>query len=622
MGKIHLLPEELINKIAAGEVVDRPASIVKELLENAIDAKATSIHIVIKNTGKDLIKITDNGTGMSHEDARTSLLRHATSKIAQFTDLYQLHTLGFRGEALASIAAVSELILITKNNDEPKAIKLEARGGLIIKETTAPHNIGTTIEVHNLFFNTPARKKFLKTNAVEMSHIIDTVTNYSLLHPEISIKLEHDNHETINAPQTENLKSRIAQVYNSEVSDNVIEIISETKTWKIKGFISTPYYCRNGKDMQTIFLNNRIIKNQEITKAIYEGYHARLFVGKHPIFTCIIEADPLTIDVNVHPQKTEVKIENQQELLTLLTQTISNALEQNDNIPEVQIQAHSPTTKTLKTKYQFETTTQQILPTELNSQDHIEIYSTTPPRTISNAESIAIYSSNNITPLEQINNGIETNINPTSTITPSTTPLVIPEKNTLPLFKILGQIHKTFWIAETQGGMFILDQHAVHERVMYDKFMSEKQHKNIKTQILIIPANISVSPAQNSILQEQKNHLSQMGFDLDQIGPTTYTIRSIPFVFERAQPKELIQELLESLSQAGQNKISQTEEEIITRMACRAAIKAGDNVTQPQFEKILTELRQCDFPFTCPHGRPSIIKIGADELEKKFKRKG
>ncbi len=651
MGKIHLLPEELINKIAAGEVVDRPASIVKELLENAIDAKATSINIIIKNAGKDLIQITDNGCGMSHVDARTSLLRHATSKISEFTDLYKLHTLGFRGEALASIAAVSKLILTTKNSDESKAIKIESTAGLITKETTAPHNIGTTIEVHNVFFNTPARKKFLKTDAVEMSHIIDTVTNYCLLHPEISFKLTHDNHDTLNAPQTENITSRIAQVYTSELAQNLIEIHNVTKTWKIRGLISTPYHCRNDKGMQTIFLNNRIIKNQDITKAIYEGYHARLFVGKHPIFTCIIEADPLSIDVNVHPQKTEVKIENQQELLELITKTVSTALEQNDIIPEIEVNTKTPQTKTATTKYKFALSTQQILPSNNTTQEPINEYSSPPFPTKSSAESHATYPSTNISQIEQTNI-IDT---PTQTQTPAPTKIAtsqnisqknpqqtsqngsqessqdipqktsqnIPqEKNNIPPFKILGQIHKTFWLAETQGGMFILDQHAVHERVMYDKFITEKQHKNIKTQALIIPVNISVTPAQNSLLQEQKNNISSMGFDLDQIGPTTYTIRSIPFVFERAQPKELILELLESLSQTTQNKISQTEEEIITRMACRAAIKAGDNVTQIQFEKIVSELKQCDFPFTCPHGRPSIIKITADELEKKFRRKG
>ena len=657
MGKINLLPEELINKIAAGEVVERPASVIKELLENAIDAKATSIKITIKNTGKDLIAITDNGCGMDRDDARTSIIRHATSKISAYTDLFNLHTLGFRGEALASIAAVSELTITTKTKNNEKATKITCTAGTITSETTSPHNNGTTIEVKNIFYNTPARKKFLKTGSVEMSHIIDTITNYALLYPQISFSVTHDQHELISAPIVEDVRSRISSIYGHHIAEELIEIEHEQapeynittpqeptghktsnntkKPFTISGFISTPYNCRNDKTMQTIFCNGRFIKNNDIVKAIYQGYHARLFVGKHPIFVLHIHTDPLTIDVNTHPQKTEIKIEQIEKLVNEITTITSHTLERNDVIPSVNIEATNPT-QNKPSKYTFDKTTQKQLETEESPALHIT------PRRIAEREAIyystSTASSQIPTPLippqaPSQNNAsissvnISTEIIPTEDqqITTKNTTSRTQNKETIPAFKLLGQFHKTFWAAETQGGIFFLDQHAVHERVMYDKFIEELQHKNIKTQTLLQPQSINIAPTQNITLQEHKKTLEQLGFDVTQIGPNTYSLHTIPIIFERAQPKELLFEVLESLKDHtynNNNPLEKKEEEIITRMACRAAFKAGDDVTTTEFERIVGELRSCLFPFTCPHGRPSIIKITADELEKKFKRKG
>ncbi len=690
MAKIKLLPEELINKIAAGEVVERPASIVKELIENALDAGCTSLVIKIKNYGKDLISITDNGEGMSADDARSSIIRHATSKIQTFTDLYNLHTLGFRGEALASIAAVSELSIITRTKDASRATKIECHGGVMVTETTAAHNTGTTLEVRNLFFNTPARKKFLKSDAVEMSHIVDITTNYALLNPLVDFMLIHENHEILHAPRTDDFRSRIGNVYGFDLATQLLEFNLDDggSSYKIHGFISKPYDCRGDKNIQTIFINNRYIRNNDITKAIYEGYHARLFVGKHPVFVIYITVDPLTLDVNIHPQKTEVKIEHKEGLISEITRLVLMALESADVIPMVEVKGLSAYGSRLndkecgKFKYAYDQSMQKTLgvPDFISTEegglksDVLHKNYTSYGSTNNNvtalpgvvAESHVGYRGSNgvifgdritgdkitgdkITGIDVYNGSqsapldIRQDQDCSQDIlqdVPQDILQDVPQNTrfTLPAFTLFGQFHKTFWVAETAGGIFFFDQHAVHERVMYDRFMQEKVNKNVRTQQLLCPVLIKITPTQNIILQEYKSVFFDLGFQFDQIGPVSYMLRSIPFVFERAQPKELLFEVLDSIAEGsvqvvnkglgikseGRNTdiVHAEEEKIITRMACRAAIKAGDEITKIEFEKIIGLLRRCDFPFTCPHGRPSIIKVTADELEKKFRRRG
>ena len=337
MSKIKLLDEDLINKIAAGEVIERPASVVKELIENSLDAGATRINIEIKDSGKKLIKISDNGSGMSSEDAKKSIIRHATSKISNVDDLFAIQTLGFRGEALASIAAVSKMSIITKQKDELEAFNFVVEGGKEISSGTLGAETGTIIEIVDIFFNTPARKKFLKTDSVELRHIVEIVLKYALINENVSFRLKHDKHELLNSPAVESYRNNLASIYGTGLAKELLEVNYQDELVKITGFIAKPFAARNDKNQQHLFVNKRWIRNEDITKAIYEGYHSLLFVGKHPIYVLNLDINPLKIDVNVHPAKTEIKIEQKKEIYYSVLKAIRETLEKHNLIPVMDI---------------------------------------------------------------------------------------------------------------------------------------------------------------------------------------------------------------------------------------------------------------------------------------------
>ncbi|MEK6938404.1 MAG: DNA mismatch repair endonuclease MutL [Nanoarchaeota archaeon] len=596
MSKIAVLPEELINKIAAGEVIERPASVVKELLENSLDAGATRILIEIKNYGKDLIKIIDNGEGMEEEDAYKAVLRHATSKIKSTEDLFAIQTLGFRGEALSSVAAVSRLTITTKQKHALEGFSLVVDGGLITNYGIVAAEKGTMIEVENLFFNTPARKKFLKTDAVELRHIVEVVMQYALINSNVSIKLIHDLKEILHAPSVEEWRDNIAALYGFELAKDLLEVNYENSNLgvKISGFVSKPYDARNDKTMQALFVNRRWVRNEEITKVIYEAYHSLLFVGKHPIFVMNIEIDPTKIDVNVHPTKSDIKIEQKQEVLEAVQRAVREALQQNDLIPELDFQAEQQLTfgqsipkEEVKPqfKYVFEKSAQVVLP-------------------IPREEGLM----REEVPLKE-----EVYFQPLETIAPEPT-----EK--LPPYKLLGQIHKTFFVAETPGGVLFIDQHVVQERVLYEKFMEQFLNKRVAVQNLLQGEVLELNATQNLLLKENLNYLFRMGFALEEFGENTFLLKTIPSVFGRLQPKELLFEIIAGLYD-GKNRLEEIQEEIITRMACRASVKAGDELSVTEMQGLLNQLGQTKFPYTCPHGRAVLIKFGVDELEKKFRRK-
>jgi DNA mismatch repair protein MutL len=603
MSKIKLLDDDLINKIAAGEVIERPASVVKELIENSLDAGATIINVEIKDSGKRLIKISDNGEGMDENDTKNSVLRHATSKINSTDDLFSIQTLGFRGEALASIAAVSKLGITTKRKDKLEGFNLVLEGGKIISSGPIGTNQGTTIEVQDLFFNTPPRKKFLKGDAVELRHIIDVVLRYSLFNKRISFKLSHDGHVLLNSPAVEDFRSNIASIYGINLAKNLLEVKYEDEFVKINGYLAKPNEARNDKNQQSTFVNGRWVKSEEIRKAVYEGYHSLLFVGKHPIFILNLELNSEKIDVNVHPAKTEIKIEQKNEVKKAVIEAIKGTLERNNLIPVMDIDYEEqltfgtakkelPKKESSEAKYLFEPSKQTIIKQEKENKD----------TTINNFEE------SYVTPEEEIfvsehkeSKEIEGNVK-------------------LPAMKILGQIHKTFFIAETSGGMLLIDQHVVQERVLYEQFMQQLMNKHVRVQTLLKGEVLEFSPSEKVLLIDNLERLNNLGFQLEEFGGNTFVLKTIPTLFGRLQPKELLYEVLSKLKE-GKNKLEEIQEEIITRMSCRASVKAGDVMTIPQIEKLLKELSETQLPYTCPHGRAVLIKINVDELEKKFKRK-
>jgi DNA mismatch repair protein MutL len=591
MSSINLLDEELINKIAAGEVIERPASVVKELVENSLDAQATNIVIEINDSGKKLIKVTDNGKGMSESDTKKCVLRHATSKIKTADDLFAINTLGFRGEALSSVAAVSRLTITTKQSNQLEAYNLVLEAGQVISDGILGAEEGTTIEVHDLFFNTPARKKFLKTDSVELRHIVDVITQYALINPTVNFKVIHENHVLLNSPAATETRNNIASVYGIQIAKELLEISHENNDIKVEGFISKPYQARNDKNQQVLFVNGRAVKNDDINKAIYLGFHSLLFVNKHPIYVLNISLDPQKIDVNVHPTKREIKIEKKEVVCKVVLEAVKETLQKHNLIPildfnyEQQLAFGIPKKQSEEKsapKYSFEVSKQAVLKTDLLSSQSID----SEKSFISEHESA------------QVTKG---NIK-------------------LPPLKLLGQVHKTFFVAETEGGLLLIDQHVVQERVLYEKFMGELMNKNVAVQSLLKSEMFELTPAEKITINENKTQLINFGFEIEDFGDNSIILKTIPTIFGRLQPKELFFEVLENLKE-GKNKLEQIQEEIITRMACRASVKAGDVVTIPQMEKLLQELQETNLPYTCPHGRAVLIKLTVDDLEKKFKRK-
>jgi DNA mismatch repair protein MutL len=606
MSKINLLSEDLINKIAAGEVIERPASVVKELVENSLDAGADIITVEIKDSGKKLIKISDNGSGMSEEDAKKCILRHATSKINNVDDLFSIQTLGFRGEALASIAAVSRLSIITKQKDLVEGFNLVVEGGKEISSGIIGTNTGTTIEVHDLFFNVPARKKFLKTDAVELRHIVDTVLKYALINPTVSFKLVHEKHELVSSPAVKDLQGKIASIYGINLAKDLLEVNSDQESVKVTGFICKPYQARNDKNQQQIFVNNRWIRNETINKAVYEAYHSLLFVGKHPTFILNIEINPEEIDVNVHPAKTEIKIEQKEEVFSAVVDAVRKTLEQHNLIPELDVnheeqltfgveekEVNKKVVRKEKAKYLFEPSKQTILKNKEKN----------PAIAVENFEE-----GSNVTPEEEV------------FISEQDEERVLEKSLKLPAMKILGQIHKTFFIAETEGGALFIDQHVVQERVLYEKFMKQLMNKEVAVQELLQGEVIEFSSAEKVYVNDNLKRLKELGFTLEEFGGNSFVLKSVPSLFGRLQAKELLFSVLDKLKE-GKNKLEEIQEEIITRMACRASVKAGDTMTVAEIEKLLSELSLCELPYTCPHGRAVLIKVPVGELEKKFKRK-
>jgi DNA mismatch repair protein MutL len=596
MSEIQLLSEDLINKIAAGEVIERPASVVKELVENSIDAGATNILIEISDSGKELIRISDNGKGMSREDAEKSILRHATSKIRNANDLFAIQTLGFRGEALASISAVSNLSIITKQKMGLEGYQILVNGGLVIKSNIAASDEGTVIEVKNLFFNTPARKKFMKTDAVELKHIINVITQYALLHNNVGFKLTHEGREIINSPAVENLRNNVASLYGFESAKELIEVGYKDENIKLSGLIVKPYHARNDRNWQTIFVNGRWIKNEDITKAIYDAYHSILFVNKHPIFVLNIEVDPEKIDVNVHPTKSDIKIEQKELVCGAITKAVRVALSKENLLPEVDLEMEEyenfgvPSGKVkLPPKYAFDQSQQTVL----KDESKVSLSN-------GNGGSYTI-------PVQQ-----EVVVVPGQDYVEE-----LKEHSKLPPLKVLGQIHKTFFAAETPGGMFFIDQHAAHERVMYEQFMESLMSSGVVVQNLLKPEILEFSTAQMEIVKESLDELKLLGFEMAEFGANSFVVKTVPAIFGRLQAKEMVHEIIEKWG-----KVEEAKEEIVTRMACRSAVMAGDELTILEMDEILRELAKKNLPFTCPHGRPTMVRVSVDELEKKFRRKG
>jgi len=577
---IKILDEKTINKIAAGEVIERPSSVVKELIENSIDANAENIIVEIKEGGIQSIRVSDDGLGMNEEDALLCFKKHATSKL---NNLFDIHTLGFRGEALSSISSVSKFTLKTSNGNEGIEIILE--GGIVKSKSKTGMNKGTIIVVEDLFYNTPARKNYLKSKDLEFSHIKDIIIRYSFSNNNISFKLIHDNKTILNIPKTNNLLNKIVNVYGKDIARNSIEIKEDF----ITGYIGKPYITKSDRSMQTIFINSRYIKNEIISKAIYDAYHTLLFLDRHPFVILNLKIDFTKIDVNVHPTKEVIRLENENEIYQNVFNVIKKTFQENNLIPEVEIDTEN--NKTVKQNYYVSQDTQTTLSYDKSNNEGL----------VQNKLNNNLSIKERTEPYDVLNN---------------------QENNTgfvdLGVRKIIGQLNKMYIIAEGDNGLLLIDQHALEERINYEKLMSQIKNNAIKIQSLLTPMIIELGTSEFDLFEKNKELLTKMGFKIEEYGPNTIILRTLPKLFSNLDETKIKQILydLKNFKNMNQEEI----ENAIARKACRMSIKAGKELTLSEMKSLIEESKQCEKPYSCPHGRPTIINISFRELEKKFKR--
>lgn len=610
---INLLDRNTINKIAAGEVVERPSSVVKELVENAIDAGANAVTVEIKDGGISFIRITDNGCGIEANEVQLAFKRHSTSKIKDAADLASISSLGFRGEALSSISAVAQVELITKTAQAVSGVRYRIEGGeeKLMEEIGAPD--GTTFIVRNLFYNTPARRKFLKTPATEGGYISSVIEQLCLSHPEISFRLIVNNQPKLQTMGNGNLKDVIYTVFGRDITANLIEINREFDSFTIKGFIGKPVVCRGSRSHENYYINGRYIKNSIVAKAIEEAYAPFIMQHKYPFTALHIDIAPELLDVNVHPSKMELRFANAPYLFDALKNALSEALSRRELIPEVTVNApkvtpskeHSNAVNFTKaearetevTKAETSETEVSVRPKKEKLPEPFETH-----RAARYSETVKAAQESRAEQLELFER-----------------PELLKEQNKKDI-RIIGQVFDTYWIMEFEKSMYIVDQHAAHEKVLFEEFMKRYGERLIATQYISPPVIVSVTMQEENILRENIGHFTDFGFELESFGSGEYSISGIPADFSKADPKELLLEILDDLAQDLKRSAPETVKDKIATMACKAAVKGNNRLSHSEAEALLGRLMELDNPYNCPHGRPTMITMSKYELEKKFKR--
>lgn len=621
MGHIHIMEDSLSNKIAAGEVVERPTSVVKELVENAVDAGSTSIEIILEEAGLTSIQVIDNGHGMDTEDALVSFMRHATSKIDNEHDLFRIKTLGFRGEALASIASVSKVNLMTSNGETGVEVYLE--GGKVIEQKPAPLRKGTDIKVSQLFFNTPARLKYMKTIQTELGHTIDLINRLALCYPNISFTLRHQNHELLHTNGRGDLQQVLAAIYGIANAKKMIPFNGESADYKIYGYTTIPEVTRASKNYMSIFVNGRWVKHYTIQKAIIESYHTFLPIGRAPISVIHIEGDPHLTDVNVHPAKQQIRLSKEGELMKLIETTLHQAIRVKMQAPEIE-----------QKKKKFAQTTEQT-----NFWKNIDYASTKieqygdKPRAAQQEEklispiikeTIQIDEAESFTEPEKWEDIVERDYTPIQDPIQEVEQPMDEEghyKEPFPDLEIIGQIHGTYIVAQSVDGFYLVDQHAAQERIKYEFFKEKVGEVSAdERQALLLPLTFHYSADEALTLIEHREQLLEVGVFLEEFGQNSFVIREYPTWFPTGMEQEIIEDLIEQVLTESKASIKKLREAAAIMMSCKKSIKANHFLDQPQMVRLLDDLKLCDNPFTCPHGRPVIIHFRTYEIEKMFKR--
>lgn len=565
MSLIKILSLELRNKIAAGEVVERPASVVKELIENSIDAESNDIKIEVLHGGKGLIRVTDNGIGMDRDDALLCIQPHATSKLKNEEDLFNIRTLGFRGEALPSIASVSRMRLVTGLKDSPAGVAIEINGGKIKGVRDFPSH-GTSVEVRDLFFNTPARKKFLKSESTELFHIIDTTTKEALSHQDICFRLFTENHETMNIPRASGLRERIMQVYGIEFLEGLLEVSSEDYGLSMAAFITKGDNFRNSRTHQFIFINRRPIKDPAISHAIYKAYEGILPRDKHPVFFLFIDIDPKKVDINVHPAKREVRFEDRDVMHRFVNSSLREAIRE-ERVQYIAPFSESPDWTGLEKSE--------------NPGNHVQI---------SSDYAVPVLTDSHIS---------ET--------------IEFIYKTSLP-FIYLGD---TFIAVAGKGGLTIIDHHAAHERILYETFL---KGIDLNTHQLLFSRQVKLSLKEYKVILENKHLLNEMGIELDDFGHDTVVVRSLPEALKESDIRGILSDTAATIIE-GMQPDKSLKETLAAKIACHSSVRGKEVLNQEEFQRLLSDLEKTENPDQCPHGRPTRLFFSLDDLKKMFKRK-
>ncbi|WP_431029568.1 DNA mismatch repair endonuclease MutL [Lysinibacillus sp. LZ02] len=614
MGHIQIMDEFLSNKIAAGEVVERPASVVKELVENAIDAGSTSIEVFLEEAGLMSIQVVDNGSGMDEDDALKSFARHATSKIEKEQDLFRIRTLGFRGEALASIASVSKVTLKTSDGTS-SGVEVYLEGGHVKEQKPTAFRKGTDITVAQLFYNTPARLKYLKTIQTELGHTIDLINRLALGYPTIAFKLVHNGQALLHTNGRGNVQQVLAAIYGVHNAKKMLAFEGNSNDYKVYGYATLPEVTRASKNYMSVFVNGRWVKHYLVQKAIVDAYHTYLPIERYPITVLYIEGDPQLTDVNVHPAKHQVRLSKEPELLTLIEDTVRAAIRQTIRVPQVE-KKEKPTklpSEQMNLWKQPSLNTQKMdhIVSRLNEQQPVvresAVEASIPEQRLIVEEPVEI-----VEAISQVEKEV---------VVPNELADQEERKEPFPQLEVVGQIHGTYIVAQMEDGFYLIDQHAAQERIKYEYFREKVGDVNAnERQALLLPLTFHYSADEALILKEHREALEQVGVFLEEFGHGSFVVREYPTWFPKGFEQEIIEELIEQVLTTKKADVKKLREEAAIMMSCKKSIKANYYLTKEQMVRLLDDLRAAHNPFTCPHGRPVLVHFSTYEVEKMFKR--
>ncbi len=657
--EIKLLSKDTIDKIAAGEVIERPSSVVKELTENSIDAGASAISVEIQDGGSTLIRVTDDGIGIPRDQISVAFLRHSTSKLREAKDLFHVQSLGFRGEALASIAAVSEVELLTKCKDEEIGSYFAIDGGLEgeLKDIGAPD--GTTFLIHHLFYNTPARKKFLKSNQTEANYIQTLLEHLALSHPEISFHLKVNGKERLMTSGNGKLKDAIYAVFGREITRNILPFEMENDLFKAGGFIGKYNINRGNRNFEYFFVNGRSIEDKILSKAVEDGYHGFLMQHQFPFVVLFLEFPDGSVDVNVHPTKREIRMDHGKEIYDLLSKGVHERLTQREDIQFVKLHEEKDSKTPKETAEPFEKKmlhqvkkaveehVQEVVPNVFHEKETPYHANKIPDQKTANTSNLT-FDTNSLmeAPSVSYSEGNTSDKNETPVPLKSQVPVekeapvqktepvqnIVPLQKTVPeqlsflseesrpYFEIVGQIFQTYWIIEFQGKVYLIDQHAAHEKVNYERFMERLRLSTIHSQMLIPPVILTLDLREIDALEKYREEFEATGFRFESFGGKEYKLTGLPSNLPDVEPKTLFMAILSDMTEFHIHDTSEMIQEKIASMACKASIKGNQKISQREAEELITELLSLEEPYHCPHGRPTMIAVTRSEIDKLFKR--